>query len=150
MHLGGLKSTPKREKQFIWGTASPFHRTFVHARSHLEAEFHDGFISTDTLKILIDMLNLVITGQTRYGTTVYNIDGKWIRRGISCCNEIAYTIDGNWIRKGQDPWGEIVYTIDGHWIREGQSPYGDILYNIDGNWIRKGQDPNGDIIYSLH
>ena len=57
------------------------------------------------------MLNLVITGQTRYGSTVYNIDGKWIRRGISCCNEIVYTIDGNWIRKGQDPNGEILYSL---------------------------------------
>lgn len=59
------------------------------------------------------MLNLVITGQTNMGTTVYNIDGKWIRKGISRCNEIAYTIDGKWIRKGWDPYGEIVYNIDG-------------------------------------
>ena len=38
------------------------------------------------------MFNLVITGQTRYGTTVYNIDG-------------------NWIRKGQDPNGEILFSL---------------------------------------
>lgn len=38
------------------------------------------------------MLNLVITGQTNYGTIVYNIDG-------------------NWIRKGQDPNGEILFSL---------------------------------------
>ena len=57
------------------------------------------------------MLDFFIEEQVLYKKVKCNIDGNWIREGISPYGDILYNIDGNWIRKGQSPYGDIVCTL---------------------------------------
>lgn len=57
------------------------------------------------------MIFMIFYECRNYGDIVYNIDGNYIREGISLTGDIVYNIDGDYIREGISINGDIKYRI---------------------------------------
>ena len=74
-------------------------------------------------------------GSSRYGSVLYNWDGKNLREGSSRYGSVLVNYDGKNIREGSSRYASVLCNFDGKNLREGSSRYGSVLLNVDGTDI---------------